>query len=52
MGSFMVPPIGNIFAAFYEKQFLLPKLYCYVRYVDDTFALFSSHSEANKLFLH
>ena len=49
MGSPMGPAMANIFVGFLEQLFnKVPKLYCYVRYVDDTFACFCSRKETLK----
>ena len=48
MGSPLSPLIANVFVGSLEQQ-LFPLQFCYFHYVD-TFACFSSHSEALKFF--
>ena len=52
IGSPLSPVIANVFVGFLEQQPFdkVPKPYCYVLYIDDTFACFSSHNEALKLY--
>ena len=52
MDSPLGPILVNIFVGFYEKLLFdrFPKPYIYLRYVDDTFACFSSHNQALSFF--
>lgn len=52
MGNPLGPIMANIFVGFEYKQMFgkVSKRYCYVRYVDDTFAFFTSHSKVNRFF--
>ena len=54
MSSPSGPLMTYIFVGFQEKQLFdkILKPYCYIRYVDNTFASFISHNEVNKLFQH
>ena len=53
MGSRLGPLLVNVFVGVLEQQLYekVHKPYCYVCYVDDTFACFPSHNEALKLLL-
>ena len=53
MSSPLGPILTNIFVGFFERLLFdtFPKPYIYLRYVDDTFACFSSRNEA-LLFFH
>ena len=56
MGSPLAPVLANIFMTDFEEKFILSKSLSYAphtwrRYVDDTFCIFSSRSDAQK-FLH
>ena len=52
MGSPLGPILANIFVGFHERLLFekFPKLFIYLRYVDDTFVGFSSRSEALNFF--
>ena len=52
MGSPLGPILANIFVGFYEKLLFarFPKPYIHLRYVDNTFACFSSCNEALSFF--
>ena len=50
MGIPLGPLIANIFIRFQKKQSFdkVPKLYCYICYVNDTFSSFTLHSKVNR----
>ena len=50
MGSPLDPLMTNVYVGFLEQELFdkVPKPYCYVRFVDDTFSCFSSHNEGLK----
>ena len=52
MGSPLGPALANIFVGYYENKLFtsVEKPLLYTRYVDDTFAIFRSETEADKFF--